>query len=206
MQPFEPSRRERKKDETRERITQAALDLFTERGFEATTVDDIAARADVAKGTFFNYFPRKEAVLDALPERIGSEMEQVTAEILEADVPAIEKLSRFCTEITARHVEHRDLSRLFMGRLMASPHDAMQNVPARMRSLLRAIIEQGQQKGELRADVDAGRASSIVQGIAMGTVMGWLCSGPAAFNLQEEMEQRLQLFHAGLAIRGGGAK
>lgn len=206
MQPFEPSRRERKKDETRERITQAAMDLFTERGFEATTVDDIAARADVAKGTFFNYFPRKEAVLDALPERIGNEMEQVTAEILEADAPAIEKLSRFCTEITARHVEHRDLSRLFMGRLMASPHDAMQNVPARMRSLLRAIIEQGQQKGELRADVDAGRAASMVQGIAMGTVMGWLCSAPESFDLQEEMKQRLHLFHAGLAIRGGGPK
>jgi AcrR family transcriptional regulator len=206
MQPFEPSRRERKKDETRERITQAAIDLIAERGFEATTVDDIAARADVAKGTFFNYFPRKEAVLDALPERIGNEMEQVTSEILADEGTALEKLTRFCMEITARHVENRELSRLFMGRLMASPHDAMENVPARMRALLRAIIEQGQERGDLRGDIDAGRASSMVQGIALGTVMGWLCSGPDAFDLQAEMKKRLQLFHNGLAARGGGSR
>jgi len=51
-------RRERKKEETRHRIFVAALKLFNDNGFEATTIDDITARADVSKGTFFNYFPR----------------------------------------------------------------------------------------------------------------------------------------------------
>src|SRR5579875_4037053 len=55
-------RYERKKAQTRERIYRAALRLFAQRGLASTTVDEIVAAADVAKGTFFNYFHSKEEI------------------------------------------------------------------------------------------------------------------------------------------------
>ena len=52
--------RERKKRETRARIADTALRLFKERGFDQTTVADVAAAADVSVKTVFNYYPAKE--------------------------------------------------------------------------------------------------------------------------------------------------
>jgi AcrR family transcriptional regulator len=58
-----PGLRERKKQRTHDAIVRAALDLFRERGFEATTIADVAEAADIAPRTFFAYFESKEAVV-----------------------------------------------------------------------------------------------------------------------------------------------
>lgn len=56
-------RRERKKHQTRQALEDTAWQLFTEQGYDATTITDITDRVDVAERTFFRYFDNKEAVL-----------------------------------------------------------------------------------------------------------------------------------------------
>jgi AcrR family transcriptional regulator len=66
--PDGPGLRQRKLQATRARLTHAAMALFLERGFEGTTIDDIAAAADVSRRSFFHYFASKEDVVSAWQE------------------------------------------------------------------------------------------------------------------------------------------
>ncbi len=68
----ETSKRKKQKD-VRRRILQAALTEFSDKGFHASTIDSIADRADIAKGTVYRYFKTKESIFTALKEDTMSE-------------------------------------------------------------------------------------------------------------------------------------
>ncbi len=74
-----PGRREEKKRETRASLFASAVKLFAERGYQATTVADIAADAGVAARTFFGYFPTKEAVLYLPVDELAANLEEALA-------------------------------------------------------------------------------------------------------------------------------
>src|SRR6185503_18865647 len=110
MTELELSRRERKKEETRERIFKAACKLFRQKGFDATTIDEIAEKADIAKGTFFNYFPRKEAVLGYLSEMWIEEAEEKTASIVDEKGPAASKIRDMFVDFASFYEEDPQLA------------------------------------------------------------------------------------------------
>lgn len=81
-EPGEPDWRQRKKAETRDRIRGCALRLFVKQGYDATTVEQIAAAAGVSHMTFFRYFPVKEDVVlsDSYDPLIAQLLEQTPAD------------------------------------------------------------------------------------------------------------------------------
>src|ERR1700722_14274598 len=86
--------RERNKTDIRSRLFRAAFEQFGARGFTATTVEDITRAADVAKGTFFNYFPTKEPLLTQMGEHRLDILRTALAEAQRNHKPSRELLYR----------------------------------------------------------------------------------------------------------------
>lgn len=75
------NRRERKKEETRLNIIDCSIELFRAKGFQETSMEEIATKTDIAKGTLYNYFENKESILSAYVQSsimdFGEELESL---------------------------------------------------------------------------------------------------------------------------------
>src|SRR3989442_7726228 len=114
-------RRERRAAETRERLFRAALRLFEERGFSATTVEDITEAADVGKGTFFNYFPSKEHLLAGFGELQVAKVAQARESILGGKQPVREGLKHLFLALGEEPGRNQGFVRACLSGLLSSP-------------------------------------------------------------------------------------
>lgn len=164
-------RRERKKEETKRRIYVAALELFHDKGFERTTVDEITERADVAKGTFFNYFPHKESVLSYMSEEALRRVEERAAE---RHREASERITALLTAVASAYGENRALTHMVVSagmQRMFCPEELQSRT--RLVSLVKDAIREGQASGEFRPDVPAPEVFLAIGSAFMGTLFWW---------------------------------
>src|SRR5665213_2787922 len=115
VQAGSPSgRRERHKTDVRNRLLRAAFELFGTRGFQSTTVEDITQAADVAKGTFFNYFPTKEHLLTALGELRLEVLRTARAEVQSGSKSARDVLREMLLALPVEPWESRTMARCLL--------------------------------------------------------------------------------------------
>ena len=82
-----------RRENTREHILKAAIDLFSRKGFENTSVESITRRAKIAKGTFYNFFEKKEDVLLYFLDREYSKSEEEIEQKLSSNKPSLTRLN-----------------------------------------------------------------------------------------------------------------
>ena len=103
MNPVTSDRRHRRSLQIRERLFRSALDLFAQRGFSDTTVEDITNAADLGKGTFFNYFPSKDHLLLAFADMQLTKLQSFIEHLRSTAEP----LPEFLRTLAMRMTENR---------------------------------------------------------------------------------------------------
>lgn len=132
---------------TRRRIEDAALDLFFERGFRATTMREIAVASALTPGAIYNHFPSKEALLGALIRDVHEQLERalVSASAQVGDDPR-DQLRAWVRVHALFHTRYRKHARVANQEIYSLPEPGRtERIEAlrRMRAAFRAVIERG---------------------------------------------------------------
>jgi len=192
-------RRERKKRELRERIYQAARELFRVHGFEATTVEQIAEAADVAQATFFNHFQSKQAVLAEMTKEVLEHIEAVLQEQLARPGSVQERMRGFADQCASALGQWKGLAHnvlLELARSAARPGEAIPNV-ASIHAPFEVLVRKGQEKGEVRSDLEPAFVAELFVGGFTAMLSQWL--NDPEYPIEKRMRQAAGLI--GEAIR-----
>ena len=174
------SLRERKKSATKERIYRVALERFREKGFAAATVEEVSAAAEVAKGTFFNYFPSKESVLAYFGERQALLAAEAIAEaVADPGLTVRQKLERILSALAAAVEEDPELSRMALFEVLKVPTViAADHHRAIFHILLVSLLREGQSSGEVRSELPPDDMAAAVEGAYFQQLFEWARSEP----------------------------
>lgn len=160
MTEQELSRRERKKAETRERLLAAGWTLYLSKGFEATTVEEITNAADVAKGTFFNYFSSKEEMLAPLA---AWRMQRISDRIdLSKGAPPspLARIKLLLQGVSEDLFPDHDLARRTFA--MLAYRSDQESPPLLLKRIFTDLMREAQAQGEIRDDIDPYFASRLL--------------------------------------------
>jgi len=171
----QPSRRERRRLEIRDRILEAALLLFETQGFEATTVSEIARRADIAYGTFFNHFPSKLHLLREISDLALQDLFENLEEVRKQPGSFAEHLVSLFESSAGRAEDKGPQMRELTGAMMALafPETAGQD-DRRIRLAFRRILEDGLASGEIREGIDLDTLTEVVVGTWYSMFLSWV--------------------------------
>ncbi len=200
-----PSRRQRRSAELRERLFRAALELFAQKGFAETTVEDITEAADVGKGTFFNYFPSKDHILLAFGEMQLGKLEAAIEMARRTGEPMAEFLRSLGVRMTQEPTRNPAIIRaLLQAYLSTTPvREAMMDLQKRVHALHTQMIQLGQERGEIRNDLPAAEIAHVFRQTIFGTLLIWSLYGDET--LHARIEAAFNLLWSGLAPRGNSA-
>ncbi|TDB80094.1 MULTISPECIES: TetR/AcrR family transcriptional regulator [unclassified Micromonospora] len=172
--------RSRRREDTRQRLFEAAVELIAEQGFSATTVDDIAARAGVAKGTVYYNFESKTALFEELLRHgIGLLTAEFRAAV--AGLPPREALAALVRAELEYIRRYRAFAQLLLSEMWRTNREWQQTLRLLRGEAIEVIaqtVRAGVDSGDLPADLDVRTASSALFGVGLVVAVDWLVFQP----------------------------
>ena len=172
--------RTRRRADTRQRLYEAAVELIAEQGFSATTVDDIALRAKVAKGTvYYNFKSKNDLFEELLRHGIGL----LTDAFREAvrDLPpreAVGALVRTQLEYIRRYRAFAQLLLSEMWRTNREWHQTLILLREQAINVIAETVQAGVDSGDLPGELDVPVASAALFGVGLVVAVDWLVFQP----------------------------
>lgn len=166
-------RREQQKANRREAILRAAMDLFSRKGFDLTTVEDITRQARVAKGTFYNFFPKKE---DVLLYFLDTEISKSSDEI-QRKMPRLSTISEKIELLIATYIKHifpnKEFSSVLIKERVVNLGTGSNRNELNLMRQLAGLFDEAKRRGEIRGDIESGHLAEMVFAIYTMYVIYW---------------------------------
>lgn len=163
------------KEERRAALLKSALHCFAEKGYQATTIDDIVRHANASKGGVYHYFKSKEDIYLQLMSDSTERFFRLLQEIFTQAGSAADKLRHLITGVKSipmsaedRRVVNVHLEFWLFAQRQEELRSLMEQRYERFLNFFADILEEGKQKGEFRADLDTKTASMLFWGLRDG--------------------------------------
>jgi TetR/AcrR family fatty acid metabolism transcriptional regulator len=199
-----------KRADKRTLISEAAIEVFAEKGFHQARVSDIARRAGVADGTIYLYFKNKEDLLLSIFEESMDIMLQGLRDALEGSEDPLEGIRRFAYYHLSQVKDNRALAEVLQVELRLSNKFLKDYRPEKLWEYLEIfseLIRRGQATGQIRADVQPYIASWAFFGSLDELAMQWvLTREKARFALDVAADQVSAIFIRGMQSEVPSAK
>jgi AcrR family transcriptional regulator len=192
------SRVERKKEEMKQKIVSTAMALFKEQGVNATTMEQIAREVDIAKGTLYNYFPVKEAIISEYIQRSFKEKNsERTLQFAQLPDTRSRMVSILSTLVEGVQKDKEIFEKYFVYQIqnmLSLSREA--GFKSGMKLLAQEIIILGQKSGEIRSDLPFEILVALFEFVFVEVAQEFY-KQPEAFNAQETIESCVDLFMNG---------
>ena len=199
------NRTEKRKQQTRRHIIRIAVALFRRQGFQATTMDQIASEADVARKTLYNHFPVKEAIADAYVRDQSMELAKANLQILDRHPDTTSRLLAALDTAYAWVETNPELTGICLGYRMKNMWDGdgiEYSEETGTQGLMAEILRRGQQAGEIRTDIPIKLLVLQIDMLRGSIVMDWL-RDRKSFKLRREIARIVDLFLYGATGKKG---
>jgi AcrR family transcriptional regulator len=162
-----PSTTPEDREAKRLRILEAAAAEFAKFGFDATNVESIAARADIGKGTIYNYIGSKDELFAECLQLLCDELRQVLEETAQtaAELPPLAQASLFSRQIADLGRRRNDFVTLYFNSIFSANSRSTDMVVKSAREVieqLEGLVVAGQRNGTVRGDVPADMFAALV--------------------------------------------
>lgn len=194
--------REHQKRRRRECIFRAAIELFRRQGFQGTTASEIAKAAHVSRGTFFNYYPYKEAVLLDYGHALLSTLREMALRRLAQGEEPLEVLRSVFQMLSEGTKAEKDLVLPLLYELLnpdpLRAKAAFEALP--LGDLVAEILKPLRERGVIRSDLSLERMGRTLADLYFLSALRWAAYTPHR-DLDQEIERSLRIALEGILVR-----